>query len=112
MKAVAARTTPKRWDRMNKLEAAWAQYLQLRLRNREIKSYGFESVKLRLGDNLHYTPDFMVQLANGEIEFDEVKGFWHDDARVKIKAAAEQFPMWHFIAVRRIKGHWKEEVLS
>jgi hypothetical protein len=35
------------------------------------------------------------------MEAHEVKGFWTDDARVKIKVAASQFPV-AFIAVRRI----------
>jgi hypothetical protein len=38
-------------------------------------------------------------LANGELELHEVKGFWQDDARVKIKIAADLYPM-RFIAVR------------
>ncbi len=112
MKAVAAHTAPPRYERMNKLEEAWKVELLLMVASGCLRSVGFEAVKLRLGDNLHYTPDFMVVRADGEIEFHEVKGFWREDARVKIKAAAEQFPMFHFRAVRRIKGKWKGETFS
>lgn len=37
--------------------------------------------------------------ANGEMEAHEVKGFWTDDARVKIKVAASLFP-FKFVAVK------------
>ncbi|MEL3275184.1 hypothetical protein R9Q35_14440, partial [Escherichia coli] len=39
-----------------------------------------------------HTPDFAVMLATGEMELHEVKGFWTDDARVKTKVAADQYP--------------------
>lgn len=31
-------------------------------------------------------------LTTGEMELHEVKGFWTDDARVKTKVAADQYP--------------------
>lgn len=49
--------------------------------------------------NTFYTPDFAVMRADGALEVHEVKGFWTDDARVKIKVAADQYPM-RFIAVK------------
>lgn len=112
MKATAARSQPKRYERMNKLEESWEFELRLLVDSGQVRRYGFEAMKLRLGDNLHYTPDFLVVRADGEIEFHEVKGFWRDDARVKIKAAAEQYPEFHFMAVQRVKGQWKAEVFS
>lgn len=84
---------------MNKTESAYCQLLELRKRAGEIDWYRFEGIKLRLADNTFYTPDFAVMLANGEMEMHEVKGFWADDARVKIKVAAEQYP-FRFIAVK------------
>jgi len=45
----------------------------------------------------------------------EVKGFWQDDARVKIKVAADMYP-FRFIAVKpRAKkdgGGWQTEAFS
>ena len=38
-------------------------------------------------------------LADGVIECHEVKGFWQDDARAKIKVAADMYP-FRFLAVR------------
>jgi len=56
---------------------------------------------------------FAVRLKNGELEFHEVKGFWRDDARVKIKTAAYQYPIFHFIAVTKVRkrdgGGWRRE---
>lgn len=49
------------------------------------------------------------------MECHEVKGFWRDDARAKIKIAADLYP-FRFIAVmkRRKKdgGGWSEEVFE
>ena len=74
----------------------------------DIAWYRFEGLKLRLADNTFYTPDYAVMRSNGQIECHEVKGFWTDDARVKIKVAAAQYP-FEFIAVRRVKNEWLEE---
>jgi len=87
--------------RMNKTEAAYAYRLETLRTAGEIAWYGFEPLKLRLASNTFYTPDFMVMLLDGLIELHEVKGFWRDDARVKIKVAAERFPMFRFVAVKK-----------
>ncbi len=51
-------------------------------------------------------------LANGQIELHEVKGFWTDDARVKTKVAADQYP-FRIIGVTKLPakagGGWKVE---
>ena len=85
---------------MNQTEAAYAQHLEGLKRGGFLEWYAFEAMKFRLADNTFYTPDFMVMLCGGELEAHEVKGFWQDDARVKIKVAASLFPI-HFIAVKR-----------
>lgn len=77
---------------MNKTESTYCQHLELRKRAGEIAWYRFEGIKLRLADNTFYTPDFAVMLTTGEMELHEVKGFWTDDARVKTKVAADQYP--------------------
>ncbi|VEB42964.1 Uncharacterised protein [Chromobacterium violaceum] len=38
-------------------------------------------------------------LAGGEMEAHEVKGFWQDDARAKIKIAADMYP-FRFVAIK------------
>lgn len=100
---------------MNKTEAAYEQILKDALYLGDIAWYRFEGTKLRLADKTFYTPDFTVMLADRQIECHEVKGFWTDDARVKIKLAAEQYP-FRFIAVkprsRKAGGGWEREVFE
>ncbi|MCA8130176.1 DUF1064 domain-containing protein [Burkholderia multivorans] len=96
--------------RMNKTEAAYAEQLAARAHVGEILEFKFESLKLRLADRTWYTPDFAVVLSDGAREIHEVKGHWTDDARVKIKVAAELYPYFCFIAVRCVKGEWVREV--
>jgi len=97
---------------MNKLEARYAELLELRKRSGEIIWYTFEGMKFVLAKRTTYMPDFIVQLADGEIEVHEVKGFWEGTARVKIKCAAEKFP-FRFIAIKEKKkkdgGGWEIE---
>lgn len=83
----------------NKTEAAYEKELELQKQAGLIVWYRFEGVKLRLADNTFYTPDFAVMTANGLMEMREIKGFWEDDARVKIKVAAEMYP-FRFIAIK------------
>jgi hypothetical protein len=97
---------------MNKTEAAYAATLDARRYAGEVAWFKFEGVKLRLADNTFYTPDFAVMLADGALEMHEVKGFWQDDARAKIKIAADLYPM-RFVAIKaRSKkegGGWASE---
>lgn len=92
----------------NSLELAYEKHLELLRKAGEIVWFKFEAVKLRLADNTFYTPDFLIMLPGGQIEIHEVKGFWMDDARVKIKVAAEIFP-FQFIAIKRVAGKWEFE---
>lgn len=97
---------------MNKTEAAYASHLEHRKVAGEVAWYKFEGVKLRLADNTFYSPDFAVMLADGAMECHEVKGFWQDDARVKIKVAADLYP-FRFIAIKaqtkKAGGGWAIE---
>lgn len=97
---------------MNKTEAAYSEVLRMRQIAGEVAWFKFEGVKLRLADSTFYSPDFAVMLASGQMEMHEVKGFWQDDARVKIKVAADLYP-FRFIAVQPLPkksgGGWKAE---
>lgn len=53
----------------------------------------------------------MVQ-ASGAAEFHETKGFWREDARVKIKVAAQQFPCFVFKGVKKSKHNWEYEFFA
>ncbi len=97
---------------LNKTEQAYEALLNAWLQAGLIAWFKFEGVKLRLADNTFYTPDFAVMLANGQMEMHEVKGYWQDDARAKIKIAADMYP-FRFLAVRpkakKDGGGWDKE---
>lgn len=100
--------------KMNKTETEYAKYLELKKLSEEIKHFMFEPIGLRLANRTTYNPDFLVVNKHDQIEVHEVKGFWRDDARVKIKVASKQFDFFRFVAVtkRRVsKGEpqWKLE---
>lgn len=84
---------------MNRTEAAYAATLELRRAAGEVVWFKFEGLKFRLADNTFYTPDFAVMLASGAMEAHEVKGHWQDDAKAKIKIAADMYP-FRFIAIK------------
>ena len=70
----------------------------------------YEAHTLKLAKDLRYTPDFEILTANGGIWFFETKGFWRDDARAKIKMAAEKFQEYRFVSASWTKRDgWKFE---
>lgn len=97
---------------MNKTEAAYSERLKALEFTGAVQWFKFEGIKLRLADNTFYTPDFAVMLQDGTMELHEVKGFWQDDARAKIKIAADLYP-FRFIAVKlrpkKDGGGWDTE---
>lgn len=93
---------------MNKTEKAYGAYLEGLKTQGSVAWFKFEGIKFRLADKTFYSPDFAVMLSNGEMEIHEVKGFWQDDARVKIKIAAEMYP-FKFIAIQYKKKQWIRE---
>lgn len=106
------RATRRKPGEMNKTEEKYAEHLETRRLAGEVQEYHFDAVKLRLAEKCFYTPDFMVVLADGVVQFHEVKGFWEDDARVKIKVAAKAYP-FPFIAAsplpKKRGGGWEYE---
>jgi hypothetical protein len=97
---------------MNRTEAEYAKHLEARKQVGEVLWYRFEGMKLRLADNTFYTPDFAVMNSDSELEMHEVKGYWQDDAKVKLKVASDQYP-FAFFAVRAMPkkdgGGWRLE---
>lgn len=94
---------------MNKTEAKYAAYLEAQKIAGRVLSYDFEAVTLKLAKCVRYTPDFHVMAFDGHIEFHEVKGVWRDDAKVKIRTAADKFPMYRFVACYRKRNGWEFE---
>jgi hypothetical protein len=88
---------------INKLEQAYAEHLETRRHAGQIQWFAFEAIKLRLADATFFQPDFFVQRMDGALECHEVKGFWEEDARIKIKVAAALYP-FQFLGVTRAPG--------
>lgn len=88
---------------MNKTEEAYAAHLDAQRSLGLVLWFRFEGLKLRLADSTFYDTDFVVLAANGQLEIHEVKGFMTDDANVKLKVAASQYP-FVFRLVRKAKG--------
>jgi len=97
---------------MNNTEKAYNAHLAERQYIGGVAWFEFEGIKFRLADNTFYTPDFAVMLSDGVMQIHEVKGYWTDDARVKIKVAANMYP-FQFIAVKakskKDGGGWSYE---
>lgn len=93
---------------MNKLEAAYASSLEMDRLRGVILWWAFEPVKLKLGKLCTYTPDFLVMRRDGGLECHEVKGFWKDDARAKIRMASALYPFL-FIGIMRKGVVWHRE---
>jgi hypothetical protein len=100
---------------MNQTETLYAEGLQARKLTGEIVEWGFERVTFKLADNCRYTPDFDVLFPDGSMEFIDSKGGgpMDDKSRVKVKVAAEKFPMFQFVIEKRLPkklgGGWKRE---
>ena len=96
---------------MNKTEQAYSLHLEAQRQAGDVLWWAFECLKLRLADATFYSPDFIVMLSDGSIEAHEVKGHWQDDARVKIKVAAETFP-FRFKAFKKKGNGGTEEAFD
>jgi hypothetical protein len=82
----------------NKTEAAHGLDLEMRKRAGEIQDYRWQPLRLKLAPDCTYEPDFMLLMADGSIEFHEVKGgFITDDGMVKARVAAQTFPWFRFV---------------
>lgn len=88
---------------LNKTEKAYEVHLQRQVLAGVVVWYRFEPFRMVLAPKTTYTADFLVQLASGHLEVHEVKGFWTDDARVKIKVAAQLLPVFKFVAIKMDK---------
>lgn len=93
--------------RMNGLEREYRDTFLMQ------KIHGFEEITLRIGEDCRFTPDFFVLAEDDVLEFHETKGRWMDDAKVKMRVAADRFPQFRFKAFRKLPkaqgGGWVEE---
>lgn len=94
---------------MNKTEAEYAADLALQVHAGTLADWWFEPFALRLthppeGEKpCLLTIDFMLLMPDGLVYIDDVKGSGPDNdaSIVRIKCAAETFPLWKFRIVRK-----------
>lgn len=114
-RAKLAPSTNVRGRGRSKLQAAYAEDLELRRRTGELLDVVEEGLSLQLAARTWYRPDFLLRFPDGHLEIHEVKGHWEDDARVKIKVAAEHHAWARFFAVTRGRGEldagWQLEAI-
>ena len=98
---------------MNRTEKAYAAWLEAEKHAGRITAYWFEALKLKIAEGAcFYTPDFLVLRPDGTLELHEVKGapaIFADDAKVKVKACATQYPFPVFVVFPKKKssgGGW------
>jgi hypothetical protein len=99
-------------DGMNKLERDFkARVLEPAYVRGDLRCYWREPIKLRLAGRTFYSPDFLaISGIAGEHGIPprfiliELKGYWHEDAKVKTKVAASLYPCFDWLVVYRDKG--------
>lgn len=93
-------------DKLNKTEARYLQWLK---RTQPHCRIGIQDITLRLANGVRYTADFSTwDSQESKLTLHEVKGFMRDDAWVKLKVAAHEFPMYDFLLVTAGQaGAWK-----
>lgn len=110
------------WQRgvMNGHEAAYAEHLDRQKLAGHVIAWYYENKPWVIGPNCSLTVDFMVITGEMGVELHEVKanrkGKWHaeDDARAKMKAFVDRYPMFPLIVVwptDRTKLYWHQEEL-
>lgn len=99
---------------MNRLEASYADHLTACKAAGVVDWFSFEAVTLKLAHDCRLTVDFFVMLTDGTLEAHDTKALrkgkahFEEDAKIKLRVAAEKFP-WPFKAVYRdIDGIWRE----
>jgi hypothetical protein len=110
------RTGRRQPGEMNATERAYADVLTARVLAGELLAWDYEPLTFKLARSCRYTPDFIVQLPDGTIEAHEVKIHTgskllaEDDAKAKIRVAAEKFGMlvWRIAAKqpKKLGGGW------
>ena len=97
----------------SKWEEQYAERLERDRKNREIDWWAYECIRLKIGAEAWYTPDFITRVSFLEapdiFEFHEVKGYKREAAMVRLKAAALMYPFFTFFLVTKKGSRWTKE---
>ncbi len=90
----------------SKWEAQYHQHLELLEKTKAIAWFGYECIRLRLADGAYFTADFPVLTTHGQLVMCEVKGFWREAAKLRVKVAAKEFPWLRIEVITKRDGQW------
>lgn len=90
----------------SKLEARYAGYIEALKFAGEIRTIRYEAIRLEIAPKTTILPDFYVERPDRSCELHEVKGFMREDAWIKLKVAARQWPHYRWFLITRVKGQW------
>lgn len=115
---IAAKVRQPRTGYRSKVEARYAQYLELQVKVGAIKSWLYEPITLKLAPGVRYQPDFLVINNDNEVSLFETKGrkgasFWSMPvSKIKYKLAADLYPWWRFyVTWPKANGEWESIVV-
>jgi hypothetical protein len=103
---------PDLYSAMNKTEKRRAVELEAMKRAGQIAAWWFEAWTFKLAPDTRFTPDFVIQENDGALRAEEIKGFWREDARVKSKVFANQFPLPLRVFRQAKGGTWDIEEIG
>lgn len=117
--APAATSKASRSAEPNRGERAYGLELSMQRNDGKVAWFAFQPVTLKLANDCRYTADYLVQYPDGSLELVDVKGrkgagYWcEEDAKIKIRVAADKFPMFKFVIAWPLKdGGWGREEFS
>lgn len=95
---------------MNRTEQAFRDQLEHWKASGVILAYWFEAFKFKIAsEKCYYTPDFVALMGDSTLAVFEVKGslrIFTDDAKVKCKVFADQYPLPLYVVCPKGKGVW------
>lgn len=97
---------------MNKTEATYALHLDALKQAGQIHDWWFEVLTIKLAPDTRLTIDFLIQTPDGHLQLHDVKGskfIYQDDAKVKMKVAANTMPFEMFVVfprTQKLGGGW------
>lgn len=100
----------------SKLEEARHRYLGMLQLAKDVRRVVHHPFVVPLSEKRSYTPDFLIEWADGRIQVEEVKGSLKQknarDSITRLHVAAAKLPMFDWRLTRRMKGEWEERPVA
>jgi len=89
---------------MNATETMRARELAALRHAGHIKDFWYECFRFKLAKDATYLPDFVILENDGTLRAEEIKGFWREAARVRVKVFAMLYPSFRIQVLKRANG--------